>query len=72
MRWYNSGPNNNSDRDAGWTTTMVIPWAAIGGPPASGSNLGLGVQFPTATIPLRPAVVRAKRKSLPGAVCVRR
>ena len=45
-RWYNSGPNNNSDRDAGWSTTLTIPWATVGlaGPPAAGTAWGLGAQ----------------------------
>ena len=43
-RWNVSGPNNNSDRDAGWATTLTIPWATLdrSGPPASGSVWGLG------------------------------
>lgn len=43
-RFYNSGPNNNSDLDGGWTTSLTIPWATLGlaGPPSSGTSMGLG------------------------------
>jgi hypothetical protein len=43
-RFYKSGPNNNSDLDAGWTTTLTIPWATLGlaGPPPSGTTWGMG------------------------------
>ena len=43
-RFYNSGPNDNSDRDAGWTTTVKIPWSTLGssGPPPPGTTWGLG------------------------------
>ncbi len=43
-RFYTSGPNNNSDLDAGWTTTLTIPWATLGltGPPPSGTTWGIG------------------------------
>jgi uncharacterized repeat protein (TIGR01451 family) len=46
-RWYNSGPNNNSDRDAGWVTTITVPWATLGqsGPPAAGTAWGLGTEI---------------------------
>ena len=59
-RWYTSGPNNNSDRDAGWATTLTIPWATLGrsGPPAAGATWGLGTilydrdnQPPNGTVP---------------------
>lgn len=45
-RWYSSGPNNNSDRDAGWVATMTVPWTTLGlaGPPAAGTTWALGVQ----------------------------
>ena len=45
-RWYSSGPNSNSDRDAGWGTTLTIPWATLGlaGPPASGATWAIGMQ----------------------------
>ncbi len=43
--WYNSGPNNNSDRDAGWATVIEIPFASLGliGPPAPGTVWGVGL-----------------------------
>lgn len=43
-RYYSSGPNNNSDADAGWATTITIPWATLGrsGPPRPGDAWGMG------------------------------
>jgi hypothetical protein len=44
MRWYRSGPNDNADRDAGWATTLAIPWASLSlaGPPEAGPTWRLG------------------------------
>ena len=44
LRYYNSGPNNDSDRDAGWATSFRIPWETFGlsGPPPAGTNWRLG------------------------------
>jgi len=46
-RWYDSGPNNNADRDAGWATTLTIPWANLGmsGPPPSGSTMRMALKL---------------------------
>jgi uncharacterized repeat protein (TIGR01451 family) len=43
-RFNQSGPNNNSDLDAGWATTITIPWATLGlsGPPRAGTVWGIG------------------------------
>jgi uncharacterized repeat protein (TIGR01451 family) len=50
--WYDTGSNNNGncptepfDCDAGWATTITIPFSSLGlsGPPAPGSVWGLGV-----------------------------
>jgi hypothetical protein len=49
MQWgCNPGPNSNQcGKDFGWTATFSIPWQSLGlsGPPAEGTNWGLGVQL---------------------------
>ncbi len=59
-RFYKSGPNDNSDLDAGWATTLTIPWATLGlnGPPSAGTTWGLGAVLynrndlpPSGTVP---------------------
>ena len=46
-RWYVSGPNDNSDRDAGWLTTVTIPWETLGRstPPPAGTSWRLGAKL---------------------------
>jgi hypothetical protein len=62
MAWAcNPGPNSNQcGTDYGWGAVFSIPWQSIGlsGPPAEGTNWGLGVQLydrdepqPAATLP---------------------
>ena len=47
LRYGDSGPNNNSDLDAGWATIFTIPWATLGlsGPPASGQTWKMGTKL---------------------------